>query len=857
MKLLGRIITIITSVAIICCCLSSCGTLNSASSSYTASESKDDSNWNIATENNVVLQNSTVSLVLNTSTTHFTLTDLRTGKAYSSVPADSKLSYSSEEDFRMNSELSLCYYGTQTSGTNMFSAKDSVDAKQFSIKYTDDAIRVYYRFGASSDSKFAPTVLSRDYYETMLSKLNDRTITRRMGRYYTLYSSSDQNEDYKKMLALYPALAKTDMYIINSTVSDTEKDEIGGYIASYGLTKSDYQDMLKNLNVEVTEEDLPAGFCVPVEYKLTDDGFQASILADKITENSKDYILQNIDLLEYFSCSNKDESGYYFIPDGSGSLMKLNNGNSGNISQPFYSGDYSVQTGSLSQISKSLNLPVFGISLKDGGLFAIVEQAAEVATLKASPLSSSSPKNHIHVNFTMRSMDATDLGATMQIPVYNLFSGHRLKTSPTIRFVLLKNGSQDYASMASYYRNYLLKNGKLSENANTADDPKLYLDYLCMTTEDANIMGISYTKKIVLSKLSDIIKSVTQLKDAGISNVVVRLNGYSSTGLEHSVYNSFDLDKTVGTINELNQLAALIKDMGGTLYLDGEFQFAYNTQNGFAQKTDASHYLNRVLVRYGHYDLVTRKYNKKVLPRFFVTSANYSEYVSSFISDLSKSKISDTIGISYGTAGMYLGGDYTSKRDLDCCMSLSNLQDALKIADSSNKKLAFDNGNYYVLSYADDLFNVPMQSSLLDTEDENVPFYQMVIHGAISYAGSPSNISSDSNTAYLKSIEYGASLYDTFITASDDSITNTDYETMFYSLSDQNRLSVLISKYNATKKLYESVKGATIVGNEQINKDVYQTTYSNGTKVLVNYNDEPVTINGTTIAAKDFAAIGA
>ena len=49
-------------------------------------------------------------------------------------------------------------------------------------------------------------------------------------------------------------------------------------------------------------------------------------------------------------------------------------------------------------------------------------------------------------------------------------------------------------------------------------------------------------------------------------------------------------------------------------------------------------------------------------------------------------------------------------------------------------------GNAYALPYADQIVNVPMESSHFNIVDETVPFYQMVIHGSIDYAGSPINL---------------------------------------------------------------------------------------------------------------------
>ena len=48
-----------------------------------------------------------------------------------------------------------------------------------------------------------------------------------------------------------------------------------------------------------------------------------------------------------------------------------------------------------------------------------------------------------------------------------------------------------------------------------------------------------------------------------------------------------------------------------------------------------------------------------------------------------------------------------------------------------------------------------------------------------------------------------------------------------------------------------------IVGHEERLPDVFCTRYDNGVSVLVNYRAEPVDVDGTTVAAKDFCVLNA
>jgi len=499
------------------------------------------------------------------------------------------------------------------------------------------------------------------------------------------------------------------------------------------------------------------------------------------------------------------------------------------------------------QLLQNLMFPVFSICEEDGGLFAIVEKAAEMAELNIKTMSNSAPRNHIFTSFTLRAVDVTDIGEKTGVPVYNLFSKHLLKISPKIRFTFFPKEKSDYSNMAEYYRNYLLENGQIKENK-AEGEPPLYLDYLCMILKPSSVMGVSYNKKIVLSTISEIIDSVEAFKEKGIKNIVVRLKGYGTGGLTNKAYNRFEIDSKVGSAKEIQQLKKLLEKDGGALYLDADFQFVYSKGNGFSQKNSSAHYLNRAVVYNGSHDIVTRKYDAEQLPRYFVSPSLYKKYSSDFISSLKK-KLPDMTGISFGTAGLYLGSDYASDKDMDRAESLYLLKTALK---SVKANAMFDNGNAYVLPFAKAIVNVPLTSSANDMEYMHIPFYQMIVHGLISYGGIPINLSEDSGKYYLQSIEYGANLSATLITRENSLLTNTDYESVYYSVNADGQLDTLSKMYNGSKELLEKVQNARIEKYEKLADNVYAVTYDNGTRVLVNYGKEEISVSGRVIKSESF-----
>ena len=67
-------------------------------------------------------------------------------------------------------------------------------------------------------------------------------------------------------------------------------------------------------------------------------------------------------------------------------------------------------------------------------------------------------------------------------------------------------------------------------------------------------------------------------------------------------------------------------------------------------------------------------------------------------------------------------------------------------------------GNDYALPYADIVTNMDLSGSGYTIIDEEVPFYQLAIHGFVNYVGSPLNNCGNEEEELLESAEYGAGL---------------------------------------------------------------------------------------------------
>ncbi len=823
--------------------------------------SEDDSSgqtaWQTAAAGEALtLENDAVRLVFDTDTTHFTVENKAQGTRYSSSFAgETAQPYSADTEKRMRSELMLVYYEEQSSAQYMFSDTDSVALGQYRITHTDDRIRVTYTFGVSTDNSFVPRVFSEEKLDALLEMLRNgdnpdgAAMSRRMLRFYTLYTAEDADDTIRKA---YPAIEKMNLYILNEDAGESDTEEVREYLTLLGYTREDHAADLAAWGMESDEQSNTPGFVVPVEYSLQIDGFSARVLTDRIEEVSHAYKLQSLTFLEYFA-SSEGNDGQFFVPDGSGALIDWDHNHVSTYSQPFYGADYSIQNEEMTQLAQNSCLPVYGILRPTGSVLTIVEEGAENGTLYAESPDCSATPNHIYTLFTMRHMDTTDIGADQLIPVYNLFVQDLSTAFPTQRYVLLGAEESSWQAMAQTYRRYLLDTGGIRQADAAA--PSVYLTYWGMTLEDASFLGIPYDRKIVLSTLKEIGEDMEALSADGCGQAAIRLVGFSDRGLTPKTNNRFSLSRKLGSLQDLTALNQQLQSAGGRLYTDGSFQLVYGGGNGFSKKTDSAHYLNRVLVKRGDYDPVTRFFDNTgdAVP-YFASPKRYADYISGYLTDAAR-RLGTKPAVSYGTAGRYLGGDYTTHTAVSRTDALSTLQTALETARSAAEAMSFDTGNAYVLPYADDLYDLPLTCSRFDAETTAVPFYPMVIHGLLPYCGSAINLSYDRNEQLLRSVEYGAALSYTLISREDSLLTGTALGRTNYSLNSRDNLTEFTALWQRLGAFQRHVAGQTMTDHTALNESVFCTTYADGSRAYVNYSDADYTAAGLTVKAHDFTLV--
>jgi hypothetical protein len=133
----------------------------------------------------------------------------------------------------------------------------------------------------------------------------------------------------------------------------------------------------------------------------------------------------------------------------------------------------------------------------------------------------------------------------------------------------------------------------------------------------------------------------------------------------------------------------------------------------------------------------------------------------------------------------------------------------------------------------------------------------MVLHGYIDYAGEPANLGGeqDDKIQLLRAIELGSALHFFWSEASSSELKFTPYDVM-YATEASAWHDIATAMYKEANEALSGLRSVPMQKHIRHSEDVAQMQYENGVSLYVNYSDQPVTVNGVRIEAKNFAVDG-
>lgn len=816
---------------------------------YVDANISDTSGWQTVTGDSVSIVNDNYTLTMDTKSTRFMVENRQSGEVYSSYP-ETELNLLADDDIsRKNSNVALTYYDKDYNLHYMGSGNDSVNMGQFSIQQKGSSLRVTYYFGSMSSNLFAPNVIKQSSFDNLVSSGISASELRKLKLYYKLYSADSQPSDYSDKLSKYPALKNQALYILTDDITDQIIQEISAIMKKSAYTEDIYKSELSDMNIGSSDANIPVGFTIPLELSLESDGFSARILTDLITENNSTDVLTSVYLLEYFGAVGSNATGNIVVPDGSGAYVSLNQATAKNYVQHIYNEDYLLNSEDHGGMSRQVSLPYFGLLSDQTSFMAVVEGGAAAGTVYARTMGKANPMNTVFTVFDIRTVDKTDIGKNRNIASLNVYSDHLLYEHPKIHYLLLSKVRSTLSDAAVSCRSVFEKDGILSGNVDGSGSIPLYLDFLCLTSEEKNISGITYRSPVVLSDLKSITEVVQTLHDSGVTNLRVRLKGWSEEGLIHSAFSTCKLSSKVGTTAELEALRLLVEGSGGKLYLDTDFSFAQENSwfDDLKLSLDTACNLEKSMASMKQYDLVTLKKTDTFNLGYIISPFSYIKFAQKFLNGFQSSAYSK-LGLSWSNGGMYLTGDYKKSVDYDMPMAANRVSAVFSLLDQASNSVMTDYGYSYTLPYVSDVVNFPLTASNSESETASIPFGQMILDGFKSLSGAALNLTG-AHSQLTDMAATATAPYYLFITSSDDKLKDTKMNTTYYSLDYRKHLAELISDYETYNACVSKVYGEKLTDFQWLDDELSRSGFADGTVLLANRSSEDKTVGGVTVPA--------
>lgn len=618
-----------------------------------------------------------------------------------------------------------------------------------------------------------------------------------------------------------------------NSIAAIECYDEAGTEGRYGLTENAVTDYIMNDNgfechVDYTE----LGISFTVSVSLTNNKLTFRIDEESIEEgkNNSTFKLKSITFFPYLGSSYRDTvDGYMLVPDGSGAIIRFQQPKqyASTYAARVYGKDLGIE--SLAQPSDlqayrpndyvieepQVLMPVYGIvhGVKQNGIFAVIENGAEYATITATPALSNNPYNRVAVRFEFRQKYNQSInrkkGAGAIIP-----QAHLNKILPELSLYIIDGEQAHYDGMAELYRSILQKKGVLQKiNNNTSDMPiKLELIGAGLHKE---FIGKSLRVFTDIGEFSHIAGS---LNDKGITNISYVYKSYTKNNEAGA-----KLLRQLGSKTELESLIKQLNGLGNRFYLYLNPVSANKDQ--INKRTEAANNLSNMTIE------ISR--NNRALMYDTTYFYRFNEVAKRINAAKSFGDIEYLSGYALDELSYRLYGDFTSGKEKTRDENLTAIINLVEgLADS--QRIPLYQPNEYLWSYVSEFYNTPLASGQFLYETDTVPFLQIVVSGSMQMYGPPLNTGSYSRERLLRHIEYGVAPSFTLTYCPSLDLYKTTEED-YISTNYEDWEGYIEETYNIISSALDKVYGHSITEHTALKDGFIRVTYDNGAKVYVNY----------------------
>lgn len=791
-------------------------------------------------------ENEYLKLYTKQATAEVAIYDKRTGETTYSNPQgwDEDPVANPTNKALLRSQFVIKYYNSARNESTFDSYNDAVAKGQVSAEAIKDGIRYSYRVGNVTNSTgIVPRYITKGKLSDVTSELEDAIAEK-------VEANFQESASVKGFLELVPAV----MY------SENAMADMNVWFEQAGFTVDDYVESMTDAGKESM---LLPSFNIDVEYRLKGDKLVVSVPMCSLVEGGGAKIYR-IQLLTYFGATTTEDEGYMLVPNGSGSLITLNNGKTNGVadySQFVYGLDPVVQDYTKLENSQDARLPIYGVHTQDKDMFVEITDSSSLALITAAVSGRLNSYNYAYPTFLLRGFDRLAMfgttGNEADIPIVeSAFYDVNLEVS----YSFLTKENAGYAGMANYYRDELIARGDLNGELLPASTVvPFYYDVIGAYKESKYFLGAQYLGVSTATTFDEAAQMAKELDALGVKGQVMNFQGWMNGGWYHDVPNQIHVVGKLGGRGGLADLNATLQELHGKFYGDVAFQNVTTISKRYQENYETSRYYGAgYVVKLGQVNPSTLRQTAslgyKETVHYLLSPKFLDRYVEAYAKKIGNYEMD---GISLRDLGAQLQSDKRRTCIINREEALDIVEAQLATLEETGKNLMINNANMYAFAYADDLLNVPTEDNNFYLVDMEVPFYEMLVHGYINYGGKLMNTNSTADFAVdvLQLIECGAAPHYIFTWESATALKYTGLN-RYFATKFENWKQDAADTYQTVSGALNDVTGAAMVDHEILENNVRKVTYSNGVVIYINYSEEAVTVNGIVVPAKSYAKGG-
>ncbi|MCL1846208.1 MAG: DUF5696 domain-containing protein [Defluviitaleaceae bacterium] len=719
---------------------------------------------------------------------------------------------------------------------------------QFEIFSIDNGLRIEYQVGDMNMGIDAvPFFMEIERFNTRVLPYVDPEEWQRVRRFWF------ESRDYEGFMQMSGAIR--DNHIESARMIRIFED--------IGYT---YEELVADNAAAGIELELDRNFfLIVMEFVLVDDALKVNIPLREIEVVGDDSNIFQLDLLPFFGAGGSDDEGFILVPSGSGGIINFNNGKhrEAMFEAPMYGFDY-LMSNMRPQVTQAARLPVFGIQNEGAAMLAHVYSGQALTTVVADVAGRTNSYNNAWFRFTLR--DSTILSMSA-IPGTTTSDLTIIQTYPftgdiAVMYHFIAGDNPGVGEMARAYQDFLVSQGVLTPLVGNRDR-SFYLDIIGGIDIQRHILGTPYMSTEAMTTIADANRFVDILNENGVDTIQMQLHGWFNRGINHDVARNVNIIDDVGNAAELRNLNSRLQANYGGLHPAVNFQFtnwfSRNFNSTFEGARDPAGFVG-FMSQSARDSLSTRFSMHRNGWHLMVHPAALPFHVDDFLPNFERRAGLD--GLMLTDLGSVMTESMYRRDAVDREHSRLIAMEQMGRINAQIPSLVVSGGNDYSFAFASHLVDVPTEADMFKIIDYEVPFYSMVVHGFIEFAGTPANMRENYSPeiVLLNSLATGASpRY--ILSAQPTRHAQFSPHERFYSTQYTNWMEAAIEHYRIFNDIYRNLRSVRIddfiilqggeigvTGTAQVTVTVFE----DGTRIYVNHTREPFENGDVFIEAEGF-----